>query len=149
MNFGYNNSHIKNVLCENSTSHNLSSALTIVFTRKTTPLCYLPPCTTHLIQLINQFLIVKIRDAWTYRWEQKKLELFATREWQNDPQVRERGCLGKLRNLGKYYLLGIGANVVCNINKKIDEQGMSYAKKTMIKCKLSLGGYHNFLITSS
>jgi hypothetical protein len=52
-------------------------------TGKNTILRYFPPCSTHLYQPVDTFIISKIKDAWTKRWEAKKIKLIQTNAWQN------------------------------------------------------------------
>jgi hypothetical protein len=76
--------HMKHVFVDNCSSHNGSERVTQVLSSKNTKLCYLPPCTTHLCQPADTFVISKIKDAWRSQWEKKKLEWIQRRMWQND-----------------------------------------------------------------
>ena len=67
--------HLKHMWCDNSSSHNMSPELDQVLRHTNTRLCYLPSCSTHLVQPADQFIIAKIKDAWNHRWELKKAEL--------------------------------------------------------------------------
>jgi hypothetical protein len=58
------NEYPKHVFVDNCTGHNHSERLTAILARKNTALCYLPPCTTHLYQPTNTFIISKIKEAW-------------------------------------------------------------------------------------
>lgn len=44
----------------------------------------LPSNSTHLCQPCDPFVILKIKDAWTKRWEQKKLQLIIDNKWMDD-----------------------------------------------------------------
>ena len=61
---GDSHSYVKHVWCDNSSSHNASPMLDATLARKNTRLYYLSPCTTHLVQPANQFIITKIKEAW-------------------------------------------------------------------------------------
>ena len=58
-------------------------------------------------------------------------------EWQNDPQGR-RGWSGKLKNPGKGFFLSLAVEAVRAVNQEQDVQGMNIAKKSLIRCGLSL-----------
>jgi hypothetical protein len=60
---------------DNCSNHRITPRLTIVLTEKQIVLRFLPPCCTHLCQSADTFIISKIKDAWTERWEIKKTEL--------------------------------------------------------------------------
>jgi hypothetical protein len=70
--------HTKVIWVDNCNSHRITPRLTTVSTEKQTILKFLPPCCTHLCQPTDTFIISKIKDAWTMRWEIKKTELIQT-----------------------------------------------------------------------
>jgi hypothetical protein len=80
--------HWKQVWVDNSLTHNPSPQLQQALVARNTELCYLPACSTSLVQPADQTIIAKIKDAWIRRWEMKKLEMIHTDQWQNDPQGR-------------------------------------------------------------
>jgi hypothetical protein len=100
-------------------------------------LCYLPPCSTHLAQPADQFIIAKIKDAWNRQWKLKKAQLTEAGKWQNNP-LRNRGWSRKLKNPGKEYFLHLAADVMRDMNSERDAYGFSCARKAMIRCGLSL-----------
>jgi hypothetical protein len=115
--------HMKHVFVDNCSSHIGSERLTQVLSSKNTKLGYLPPCTTHLCQPVDTFVISKIKDAWRSQWE-KKLELIQHRLWQNE--VRTDGAWsGKLHNPGKKFFLALAASSVNDVNRQVDSHGMS------------------------
>jgi hypothetical protein len=67
--------HTKIIWVDNCSSHRITPRLTTVLTEKQTVLRFLPPCCTHLCQPADTFIILKIKDIWTRRWESKKTEL--------------------------------------------------------------------------
>ena len=72
---------------------------------------YLPPCSTHLYQPADIFIISKIKDAWTKRWDAKKLELIQSDAWQN--QQRADGQWSrKLINPDKRFYLQLATDAV-------------------------------------
>ncbi|KAL3685111.1 hypothetical protein R1sor_003133 [Riccia sorocarpa] len=63
----------------------------------------LPENATHLIQPCDSFIISEIKDAWTRRWELKKVDLIKSNQWQGDgtrgtyqmwDESECHGCLG-------------------------------------------------------
>ena len=62
--------------------------------------------------------------------------MICTNQWQNDSQSM-RGWSSKLRNLGKPYFLSLAAATIRDINEKLDAYGMTYARKSMMSCRLS------------
>ena len=67
----------KIIWIDNCLSHNLTLRLEAVLQEKHSILRYLPPCSTHLCQPADTFIVSKIKDAWTKRWEEKKTNLIA------------------------------------------------------------------------
>ena len=127
----------KVVWLDNCTSHNMTTRLAEVLEQKRCILKYLPPCSTHLCQPADTFIISKIKDAWTKRWDAKKLELIQGDAWQNQ-QRTDGQWSGKLINPGKRFYLQLAADAVDDVNKEVDGLNMLYARKAMIRCGLSL-----------
>jgi hypothetical protein len=121
----------------NCSSHSLTPRLTTILTGKNTILRYLLPCSTHLCQPADTFIISKIKDAWTKRWKAKKIELIQTNAWQNTARANGQWS-GKLTNPGKRFFLQLAADSVEDVNKEIDYNNMSYAMKAMIRCGMAL-----------
>jgi hypothetical protein len=59
----------------------------------------LPPCATHLCQPADTFIISKIKNTWTKKWEAKKFELIQQDSWQNRPRGDDQWS-SKLTNPG-------------------------------------------------
>jgi hypothetical protein len=127
----------KVVWLDNYRSHSLTPRLTIVLTGKNTILRYLPPCSTHLCQPADTFIISKIKDAWTKHWKAKKIQLIQTNAWQNTTHA-DGPWSGKLTNPGKRFFLQLAADSVEDVNKEVDYNNMSYARKAMIRCGMAL-----------
>ena len=64
--------HRKFIWVDNYTGHNITRRLTVVLKAKYSTLKYLPPCSTHLCQSEDTFIISKVKDAWMTRWKAKK-----------------------------------------------------------------------------
>lgn len=99
---------------------------------------FFPPNATDLCQPADSFVISKIKDAWKVKWNEKKMELIKENGWQN--KVRKDGSWsGKLQNPGKMFFLQLASDAVKAVNLQRDKNGMSYARKAMMRCGLSLG----------
>ena len=96
-----------------------------------TSLRFLPPNATDLCQSCDSFVIQKLKDRWLALWDEKKSELLKSPEWNDGVGS------GKLPNPGKQFFLQLAARVVRDVNCMRDENGLSYARKAMIRCGLS------------
>jgi hypothetical protein len=67
----------------------------------------------------------------------KKTKLIREQQWQNDLHGR-RGFSGKLKNPGKPYFLSLVVAIVRDVNEEVDAYDMIYARKSIIRCGLSL-----------
>ena len=128
----------KYVWVDNCTAHNMTPILAAVLAQKQTTLKYLPICATHLCQPADTFLISNIKEAWTKRWEAKKSELIQENAWQNNPRGDGQWS-GKLTNPGKRFFLQLAADAIQDVNRLVDSDNLSYARKSMIRCGLALG----------
>ena len=66
---------MKTIWLDNYSGHSMTPRLAAILAAKNIVFKFLPPCSTHLCQPADTFLISKIKDAWTRRWEAKKIEL--------------------------------------------------------------------------
>ena len=71
----------KVVWMDNCTGHNMTLQLSVVLETKQVILMYLPSYFTHLYQPANTFIISEVNDAWTRRWEAKKIDLIEANTW--------------------------------------------------------------------
>lgn len=94
----------------------------------------LPKNATDLTQPADSFVIAKIKDAWTRRWEAYKAEMIQTGQWMGGNE----GGSGKLCNPGKRFFLKLAAESVHEVNCMKDKDGLSYARKAMIRTGMSL-----------
>ena len=95
----------KVVWVDNCMGHNTTPQLNIVLEAKQVIVKYLLPCSTH--QPANTFIISKVKDAWTRRWEAKKIDLIEANTWQNILWT-DGHWSGKLINPGKRFFFAIG-----------------------------------------
>ena len=129
----------KIIWLDNCSGHAMTLRLATILVAKNTIFKFLPPCSTHQVcQPANTFLISKIKDAWTRRWEPKKTELIQQNAWQNAPRADGQWS-GKLTNPGKRFFLQLSADSVEEVNREVDCDNISYARKAMIWCGLALG----------
>ena len=129
---------IKYVWVDNCTTHNMTPTLATLLAQKRTTLKYLPICAIHLCQPANTFLISNIKEAWTKQWEAKKSELIQENAWQNNPRGDGQWS-GKLTNPGKRFFLQLVVDAIQVVNRLVDSDNLSYARKSMIRCGLALG----------
>ncbi|RHY89932.1 hypothetical protein DYB35_004602 [Aphanomyces astaci] len=122
---------------DNCGGDNASQELDRALAETNTAIHFFPPCATDLVQPADSFVISKIKDEWTRRWDIKKLELIQSNEWSNNVRV-DGGWSGKLKNSGKTYFLQLAADCVRAVNSMRDNAGLTYARKAMIRCGLSL-----------
>jgi hypothetical protein len=88
----------------------------------------LPPNSTHLCQPCDSFVISKIKDAWTKRWKQSKLQLIINNKWMDDGL---EGSSRALKNPKKPYFFQLAADVMKDVNVQCDKSKISYARKEM------------------
>ena len=125
----------KFIYCDNVSSHNVTAETIDALGQLNAELRKLPANSTHLTQPCDSFVISKIKDAWTARWEKKKLELIKDNEWQGEGGS---GSSGKLKNPGWSYFLQLAVDSVQDVNAMKDKNGLTYARKAMIRCRLGL-----------
>ena len=94
-----------------------------------TNLKYFCPNATELVQPCDSFVIEKIKCAWKKRWDEYKLNQINQNAWTTG---------GKLPNPGKSFFLRLASDSVRDVNLQRDENGLTYARKAMILCGLSL-----------
>ena len=90
-----------------------------------------------MCQTADTFIFAKVKDAWTRRWEVKKIDLIIAKTWQNT-QRTDGQWSGKLINLGKRFCLQLDVDAVQDVNREVDCDNISYARKTMIRSDMSL-----------
>ncbi|KAI2506922.1 hypothetical protein MHU86_7514 [Fragilaria crotonensis] len=122
---------------DNCGGHNHSDALTAALEATHTHIKYFPPCATDKVQPADSFVISKIKDAWKKRWDIKKMEMIRENMWSNGVR-RDGAWSGKLQNPGKRFFLQLAADSVRDVNMQRDVNGLTYARKAMIRCGLAL-----------
>nr|CCA26252.1 predicted protein putative [Albugo laibachii Nc14] len=82
---------------------------------------------THLVQPADDFVISKIQDAWTKRWDEKKIQLVRDQDWQI--KVRNDGSWsGALQNPEKPFFLQLAADSVRDVNaQRLKKRNITYA----------------------
>ena len=121
---------------DNCGGHNGSENLTAALSETKTKLPYFPPCSTRLVQPCDSFVISKIKDERKRLWEVEKMLMIRADEWSN--AVRRDGAWsGKMKNPGKRFFLKLAAKAVQKVYEMRDVDGISYARKAMIRYGLS------------
>ncbi|KAG3156171.1 hypothetical protein PC128_g21935 [Phytophthora cactorum] len=127
----------KTIFLDNCPGHLEESQCQDELNRLNARLHYLPANATDLCQPADSFVIAKIKDVWSRLWNDKKIELIEDEQWQT--KVRKDGSYsGKLKNPGKRFFLELAVAAVGEVNQKRDESWISYARKAMMRCGLSL-----------
>jgi DDE superfamily endonuclease len=118
----------------NCGGHNKSADSIKALQELRTTVHFLPPNSTHLTQPADSILIQKIKDEWRRRWDAYKLRMIKEGNWKDGAKSS-----GKLVNPGKRYFLQLPADCVKAVNSMKGQNGLSWARKAMIRCGLSLG----------
>lgn len=127
----------RTIFLDNASGHNDTDELRSSLETAKASLHFFPENATDLVQPADSFVISKIKDVWRANWDLKKVELIQANNWQD--RVRADGAWsGKLPQPGKRFFLQLAADAVRAVNAQRDEHGMSYARKAMIRCGLSL-----------
>jgi hypothetical protein len=85
---------------------------------------------TDKIQPCDSFVISKIKDAWMEIWDDYKFKAIKDGLWREGS--------GVLQNPEKPFFLRMAAEAVRRVNEQRDQTGLTYARKAMIRCGLSL-----------
>jgi DDE superfamily endonuclease len=99
-----------------------------------TSIRFLPPNSTNLTQPCDSFVFQEIKEEWSRRWDADKVAMVQSGKWK----IGE-GSSGKIINPGKRYFLQLAADCIKAVNNMKDKNGLSWSRKAMIKCGLSLG----------
>lgn len=128
------NGRRRTLFVDNCSGHNENDDTALLLSRINTNLKKFPANATDLVQPADSFVISKIKDAWRRRWDAYKVGLIERGEWMRS----ESGSSGKLKNPGKQFFLKLAADSVRDVNAQKDKEGLSYARKAMIRTGMSL-----------
>ena len=123
---------------DNCTGHSKTPELHEVLQIKNIALKFLPKNSTDVAQPLDNFLIKTVKEVWTQKWMQKKSEMVQAGEFSNAPRGGDFAFSGKLKNFGKLFFLTLAASVIKDMNERQDRNGISHARKCMIRTGLSL-----------
>lgn len=118
---------------DNCPAHKITPDVQNMLKRSNTVMRFLPKNATHLIQPADSFVIQKVKAAWIDRWEQKKTEMILEECWKDGDDAS-----GKLLNPGKKFFLKLASESVRHVNNQRGDDGLTYARKAMIRCGLCL-----------
>lgn len=118
---------------DNCAGHALTDDLKGSLVDINTEVRFFPANATDLLQPADSFVIQKIKTAWRKRWEEHKAILIRAAVTSNSYGTAS----GLFKNPGKKFFLKLAAAAVRDVNKERDENGMTYARKAMIRCGLS------------
>lgn len=126
----------RTVYLDNYSGHNETPQLSAALGVARAKLVFLPPNSTHLIQPADSFIIAKIKEYWTAKWNEKKMEIIRENGYQD--KIRSDGSWsGMLAQPGRRFFLKLAADSVRAVNSQRDKNGLTYARKAMIQCGLS------------
>lgn len=91
------------------------------------------PNSTHLTQPCDAFVVLRFKNSWRALWDSKKAADIPKEKFRDGA----RGSV-QLRNPGKHYYLKLAAEVIHRSQAKTDKNFLSFARKSMIICSLSL-----------
>eukprot|EP00474_Spongospora_subterranea_P005517 CRZ05975.1 hypothetical protein [Spongospora subterranea] len=120
----------REIFMDNCGCHNVTDDLTSALNDLNAVIRKLPANATHLCQPCDSFVISKIKQEWSNAWESYKIDMIKRQLWAEGS--------GKLQNPGKRFFLKLAAESVRKVNHMRDRQGLTYARKAMIRCGLSL-----------
>lgn len=94
-------------------------------------------CATDKIQPCDSFVISKIKDEWIAMWDDYKFQAIKAGKWKDGGRA-DGSNSGALENPGKTFFLKLAVEAVRRVNAQRDKNGISFARKAMIRCGLSL-----------
>ncbi|KAL0217568.1 hypothetical protein RCL1_008149 [Eukaryota sp. TZLM3-RCL] len=118
------------IFCDNAPSHKETEEVQHALERINASILFLPKNATDLVQPCDSFVIAKIKEVWTRKWEEQKMRMIQNNEWS--------ASSGKLPNPGKTFFLQLAADTIQEVNAVKDLQGIGFGRKAMIRCGLSL-----------
>ena len=123
------------LLVDNCSSHIEDEDAIKHLQTKNTVLHKLPSNVTHLVQPADSFVIQKLKDAWRRHWDGYSLKAIEEGKWNDKKNPRGSG---NIINPGKRFFLKLAANCVRDVNRQRTSEGITYARKAMIRCGMSL-----------
>lgn len=123
----------KVIFIDNVGSHKVSEEIQAVLNRLNAEIRYLPPNSTDLTQPADSFVIQAIKAAWIKRWDQYKYNQIASGEFRDADRQS-----GHIANPQKHYFLKLAAESLAAARERTDASGLNFARKSMIRCGLSL-----------
>ena len=124
------------IFLDHCSGHNITPESMSHLERLNATLRFLPANATDLCQPADSFVISKIKEEWTRLWDLKKMTLKRDSQWQSTRRA-DGSWSGKLQNPGKRFFLNLAAESVRNVNNMSDKNGLTYARKAMIRCGLA------------
>ena len=131
---------LKHVWVDSCNGNNDSKALQEVLTKKNTVLRFFPPSCNHMCQPAES-VVAKIKDVWHKRWDARKMNEVSQRSEQGIFVAPQGDAIisGKsVAHPGNHYFLTLAAESIRAVNAERDANGVSHARKAMIRCGLSL-----------
>lgn len=123
----------KVVFIDNVSSHKVTPEIEAQLKKLNIAIRFLPPNSTHLTQPADSFVIQAIKAAWMERWDDYKFKQTIEGEFRN-----AAGQAGHIPDPQKHFLLELAAASLSATRGRVDARGLNFARKSMIRCGLSL-----------
>lgn len=131
---------LKHVWVDSCNGNNDSKALQEVLRKKNTVLQFFPPSCNHMCQPA-ELVVARIKDVWCKRWDTKKMNEVTQNSIQGVFIAPEHEAITSEKSVvhpRNHYFLSLAAESIRAVNAERDANGMSHARKAMIRCGLSL-----------
>jgi DDE superfamily endonuclease len=119
------------IFVDNYGAHNDSADVQMHLDRARASIRKLVACATDKVQPFDSYVISKIKDVWTSMWEEYKFQAIKNGQWAE--------ISGAIKNPGKTFFLKLAAEAVRRVNTMRDVNGLTFARKAMIRCGLFAG----------
>lgn len=118
---------------DNVGSHKLSDEILEALAEINTEIKFLPTNSTNTTQACDAFGIQVFKQCWRGLWDAKKADDILNEMFRDG-----KGGSGHHENPGKHFFLKLAAKALHKARSRRDSNGLTYARKSMIICGLSL-----------
>ena len=118
---------------DNCSGHKITESTQQALHEIITSVLFLPPNATHLCQPLDSFVIQKLKEIWRDLWQAEKKQLTLAENFMDGPNGS-----GKIRNPWKQFYLELAVRCINKLNTMNNSDGMSHARKAMIRCGMAL-----------
>ncbi|CAI5700662.1 unnamed protein product [Peronospora effusa] len=126
----------------NCGGQNASQDLNCALAETNTAIPFFPPCATDLVHPADSFVISKIKDDWTRRWDIKKLELIKSNECSYNVLVRRLRSCRNLDARQRRADLCSKSMICCGLS--LDATGFWHVKQLTPELQAIIAKYENY-----